>query len=271
MFCKRVIACLDVEGNRVVKGTSFEFLKDVGDPVQLATRYEEEGIDEIVYLDISASAEGRRTLLEVVRRTAERLFIPLTVGGGIQDLSDVDRALRAGADKVCINTAAVRDPDLVRRAAARYGAQCIVVSIDALRTPATGDATAADYRVHTHGGRKSTGLNAIDWAVECARLGAGEILITSIDQDGRREGFDLDLTGRVADAVSVPVIASGGAGQAEHFGDVLNAGASAALAAGIFHDGSVGIPEVKRSLGEAGIAVRPLPDLPVASQRERAV
>ncbi len=268
MLCKRVIACLDVEGSRVVKGTSFERLRDVGDPVQLAERYEAEGADEIVYLDISASPEGRRTLLEVVRRTAERLFIPLSVGGGIQQLDDVERALRAGADKVCVNTAAVQNPDLVRRAADRYGAQCIIVSIDARHHAVGPGVTGGDYRVYTHGGRRITDLDAIGWASKCAADGAGEILITSIDQDGRRTGFDLNLTAQVSRAVSVPVIASGGAGSPEHFSEVFDTGASAALAAGIFHDESTSIGEVKHALSRAGIPVRLPPDRPALAARE---
>ena len=272
MLRKRVIVCLDVKDGRVVKGVSFEGLRDMGDPVELATRYEAEGADEIVFLDISASAEGRRTLLDVVRRTAERLFIPLTVGGGINDVEDVARALRAGADKVSINTAGVRRPELFTEAAERFGAQCVVASIDAKRVPAQGHheaGSAADsagepgrgsqvvYRVYTHGGRTPTELEAVAWAARCAELGAGEILLTSIDEDGRRNGFDLELTGRVVRAVTVPVIASGGAGRAEHFRDAfLIAGADAALAAGMFHDGSTTVGEVKRVLAEAGIPVR---------------
>jgi cyclase len=267
MLRKRVIVCLDVKDGRVVKGVSFEGLRDMGDPVELATRYEAEGADEIVFLDISASAEGRRTLLDVVRRTAERLFIPLTVGGGINDVEDVARALRAGADKVSINTAGVRRPELFTEAAERFGAQCVVASIDAKRVPAQGHAAGSAeepgrdnqivYRVYTHGGRTPTELEAVAWAARCAELGAGEILLTSIDEDGRRNGFDLELTGRVVRAVTVPVIASGGAGSAEHFRDAfLIAGADAALAAGMFHDGSTTVGEVKRVLAEAGIPVR---------------
>ncbi|HEY8483723.1 MAG TPA: imidazole glycerol phosphate synthase subunit HisF [Longimicrobiales bacterium] len=271
MLRKRVIVCLDVKDGRVVKGVSFEGLRDMGDPVELATRYEAEGADEIVFLDISASAEGRRTLLDVVRRTAERLFIPLTVGGGINDVEDVARALRAGADKVSINTAGVRRPELFTEAAERFGAQCVVASIDAKRVPAQGHEAGSAagsagepgrdsqvvYRVYTHGGRTPTELEAVAWAARCAELGAGEILLTSIDEDGRRNGFDLELTGRVVRAVTVPVIASGGAGRAEHFRDAfLIAGADAALAAGMFHDGSTTVGEVKRVLAEAGIPVR---------------
>ena len=272
MLRKRVIVCLDVRDGRVVKGVSFEGLRDMGDPVELATRYEAEGADEIVYLDISASAEGRRTLLDVVRRTAEQLFIPLTVGGGINDVEDVDRALRAGADKVSINTAAVRRPELLTEAANRFGCQCVVASIDAKRAPRAAaadepddspllslepDSAAVAYRVYTHGGRTPTDLDAIEWAARCAELGAGEILLTTIDEDGQRNGYDLVLTGAVVDAVSVPVIASGGAGNASHLCDAfLIAGADAALAAGIFHDGTTTVGEVKERLAMSGIPVR---------------
>ncbi|HEX7118404.1 MAG TPA: imidazole glycerol phosphate synthase subunit HisF [Longimicrobiales bacterium] len=281
MLRKRVTVCLDVRDGRVVKGVRFEGLRDVGDPVELAARYEAEGADEIVFLDISASAEGRRTLLDVVRRTAERLFIPLTVGGGVHDADDVARALRAGADKVSINTAAVRRPELLAEAAARFGAQCVVASIDALREPASapggaGRATRgrsagpgndrpvpapaagsrSGYRVYTHGGRLATGLDAVAWAAECAARGAGEVLLTSIDRDGRRDGYELELVRSVSDAVPVPVIASGGAGCAADFRAAFDAGADAALAAGIFHDGVLGVGAVKRELAAAGVAVR---------------
>lgn len=256
MLCKRVIVCLDVKDGRVVKGVRFRGLRDAGDPAALAARYEAEGADEVVLLDISASVEGRRTLLDVVQRTAERLFIPLTVGGGMRDLGDIARALRAGADKVAINTAAVRRPALLGEAAARFGAQCVVASIDAAHyTPPSG--AAAFHRVHTHGGRTPTDLDAVAWARECAARGAGEILLTSIDRDGCRTGFDIALTRAVADAVDVPLIASGGAGMPEHFIDALTAGgADAALAAGIFHDGTVRVDAVKRALAAAGLPVR---------------
>lgn len=253
MLKKRVIVCLDVKDGRVVKGTSFRDLRDMGDPVELADRYQHEGADEVVFLDISASAEGRRTLLDVVRRTAERLFVPLTVGGGIREVGDVDAALRAGADKVAMNSAAVERPALITEAATRYGSQCVVVSIDA----AMEEAVDTTYRVHTRGGQVPTELDAVAWAAECASRGAGEILITSIDQDGRRNGYDLDLTASVSRAVDVPVIASGGAGQASHLRDAfLLGGADAALAAGIFHDGTTTVAEVKRVLGASNIAVR---------------
>lgn len=291
MLRKRVIVCLDVQDGRVVKGTSFKDLRDVGDPVELAQRYEAEGADEIVFLDISASAEGRRTLLEVVSRTAEHLFIPLTVGGGINEVADVALVLRAGADKVSINTAAVKRPELIGEAAVRFGKQCVVASIDARvekrqielvarseGTPVAGaqaqqqTTTALQpsdgtwFRVFTHGGRSPTELDAIAWAKQCAALGAGEILATSIDQDGHRRGYDLEFTARVVEAVGVPVIASGGAGNAEHMRDVfLLAGADAALAAGIFHDGTTSVRAVKQVLASAGIPIRAVDEsLPTA-------
>jgi cyclase len=252
MLCRRVVVCLDVDGGRVVKGVSFRDLRDVGDPVELARRYEAEGADEIVYLDISAVAEGRRTLLDIVRRTAERLFIPLTVGGGISTVDDIDRALRSGADKVSVNTAAVRRPDLLTEAAARFGSQCVVLSIDAARID-DGDR----YAVWTHGGRTPTDLDAVEWARTGADAGAGEILITSIDRDGQRDGYDIPLTRSIVDAVAVPVIASGGAGEAAHLRDAfVEAGADAALAAGIFHDGVTTVRAVKAFLARAGVPVR---------------
>ena len=279
MLTKRIIVCLDVQDGRVVKGVNFRGLRDVGDPVELAARYEAEGADEIVFLDISASLEGRQTLLDVVQRTAERLFIPLTVGGGVQDISDIEGVLRAGADKISINTAAVTRPELIGEASARYGSQCVVASIDArvekrqieimtrgeTNSPeaATRPASRTWFRVFTHGGHNPTELDAIIWAKRCEQLGAGEILITSIDQDGRRRGYDLELTGQVVEAVSVPVVASGGAGTPAHIRDAfLLAGADAALAAGIFHDGLVSISEVKRVLAEAGVPVRMQPVSP---------
>lgn len=254
MLLRRVIVCLDVDEGRVVKGTGFRDLRDMGDPVELAERYQNEGADEIVFLDISASADGRGTLLDVVRRTAERLFIPLTVGGGIREVADVDAALRAGADKVAINTAAVERPDLITAAAARFGRQCVVVSIDA-RAEQDGDVAA--YRVYTRGGRTPTALGAVAWARQCADLGAGELLVTSIDRDGGRSGYDLELTAGVSRAVGVPVIASGGAGGAPHLRDAfLLGGADAALAAGIFHDGTTTVAEVKRTLARSHVPVR---------------
>ncbi len=271
MLTKRIIVCLDVQDGRVVKGVNFRGLRDVGNPVELAQRYEAEGADEIVFLDISASIEGRHALLDVVRRTAENLFIPLTVGGGAQDINDLGSFLRAGADKVSINSAAATRPELISEASSRYGAQCVVASIDArlerrsIEMMAHGEAASAEarpatrnwYRVFTHGGRNATELNAIAWAKHCEQLGAGEILITSIDQDGLRNGYDLELTGQVVEAVNVPVIASGGAGTPGHIREAfLLAGADAALAAGIFHDGKVTVAEVKRQLASAGIPIR---------------
>lgn len=273
MLRKRLIVCLDVENGRVVKGTSFVGLRDMGDPVELAERYQLDGADEIVFLDISASSEGRRTLLDVVRRTAERLFIPLTVGGGIREVADVDAALRAGADKVAVNTSAVERPELISEAAARFGRQCVVVSVDARQEPRSGSAGGLEsgsgrrsvgaieapprYRVFTRGGRAATELDAVDWARDTAELGAGELLITSIDQDGRRNGYDLELTSAITRVVDVPVIASGGAGAASHIRDAfLLGGADAALAAGMFHDGSTTVTEVKRLLSDASIPVR---------------
>lgn len=274
MLRKRIIVCLDVKDGRVVKGTSFTNLRDMGDPVSLARRYQVEGADEIVFLDISASAEGRRTLLDVVSKTAQQLFIPLTVGGGINEVADVALALRAGADKVSINTAGVKRPELIGEAGVRFGKQCIVASIDARlekrqielvartesgpgnQTQIT-ESTGDWFRVFTHGGRTATELDAITWARQCASMGAGEVLVTSIDQDGRRNGYDLELTARIVEAVNVPVIASGGAGSAEHIRDAfLLAGADAALAAGIFHDGTTTVAAVKHLLEAAGVPVR---------------
>jgi len=250
MLTRRLIACLDVRGGRVVKGVQFVGLRDVGDPVELATRYEAEGADEIVYLDIAASAEERATLLDLARRTAERLFIPLTIGGGIRTVDDIAAALRAGADKVALNSAAVRRPEVLGEGADRFGAQCIVASIDAKWE-------AGRYRVYTHGGRTATDFEAVAWAVECARRGAGEILLTSIDRDGARDGYDLALTRAVADAVPVPVIASGGAGTAAHVCDALKVGrADAALVAGMLHDGQVTVAGLKAAMRRAGLVVR---------------
>ena len=250
MLKKRIIPCLDVKGGRVVKGVRFENLRDVGDPAELAARYAEEGADEVVFLDISASAEERKTTLDVVRRTAERLFIPLTVGGGIRTVVDVQDALHAGADKVSMNTAAVHDPDLVRRAADRFGSQCVVVAIDAKWN-------GGHWVVHTHGGARPTERDAVAWARRVAELGAGEVLLTSMDRDGTGDGFDLDLTRAVVEASGVPVIASGGAGNARHMADALVvAGADAALAASIFHERRVTVGEVKRACQEAGAPMR---------------
>ncbi|MBA3854069.1 MAG: imidazole glycerol phosphate synthase subunit HisF [Gemmatimonas sp.] len=247
---RRLIVCLDVDRGRVVKGTQFVGLRDVGDPVELAMRYEAEGADEVVFLDITATHEARATTLELARRTAERLFIPLTIGGGIDSVEAMSAALRAGADKVGVNSAAVRRPELITEGAARFGAQCIVASIDAKRE-------GEGWRVYVAGGRRPTGLDAVEWAAECARRGAGEILLTSIDRDGARDGYDLALTRAVADAVSVPVIASGGAGRASHVREaILDGGADAALVAGILHDGSSTVAELKAAMRDAALPVR---------------
>lgn len=251
MLTRRLIVCLDVQGDRVVKGVQFVGLRDVGDPVALATRYEAEGADEITFLDIAASAEARATLLEVARRTAERLFIPLTIGGGVRTADDMARALRAGADKVSVNSAAVARPALLSEAAERFGAQCVVASIDARRDA---DGVA---RVWVKGGREATPLEAVAWAQECVARGAGEILLTAIDRDGARRGYDVALTRQVAQAVSVPVIASGGAGEAGHLVEALRDGqADAVLVAGILHDGVTTVGALKGAMREAGVPVR---------------
>lgn len=249
MLSRRIVVCLDVQGGRVVKGTGFVNLRDVGDPVVLATRYEAEGADEVVFLDIAASAEERATLLDVARRTAERLFVPLTLGGGIRSADDVGLALRAGADKVSINSAAVRRPAVMTEAAERFGAQCVVASIDAKRDGDT-------WRVYVKGGRERTELDAVAWAQECVARGAGEILLTSIDRDGARTGYDVELTRAVARAVTVPVVASGGAGSAADVCEALEAGAEAALLAGILHDGVTTVHAIKRAVADAGLPVR---------------
>jgi imidazole glycerol-phosphate synthase subunit HisF len=247
----RIIVCLDVRGGRVVKGVRFSGLRDVGDPVELAVRYEAEGADEIVFLDISASVEERATLLETVRRAAATLFVPLTVGGGVRTVDDMARALRSGADKVSVNTAAVARPALLEECSARFGAQCVVASIDA-RLESEGR-----WRVWTHGGSVRTDIDAVEWARECVARGAGEILLTSIDRDGARDGYDLALTRAVSSAVPVPVIASGGAGCAEHVRDALvEGGADAVLVAGILHDGLTTVRDLKSALARAHIPVR---------------
>jgi cyclase len=255
MLAKRIIPCLDVKDGRVVKGVRFVGLRDAGDPIEAARRYDAEGADEITFLDITASHEKRKILLDVVARTADVLFTPLTVGGGVRSEQDIEALLDAGADKVSINTAAVDDPELVRRAADRWGSQAIVVAIDARRR-----ADAGGWTVVTHGGRRDRGLDAIAWAEEIARLGAGEILLTSMDRDGTRDGYDLELTRAVAAAVPVPVIASGGVGTLEHLrAGLVEGGADAALAASIFHDGQHTIAEAKAHLSRAGVPIRPAP------------
>ncbi len=294
-LAKRIIPCLDVRGGRVVKGVNFVNLRDAGDPVEIARQYEEQEADELVFLDITASHEERGIILDVVRRTAEQVFMPLTVGGGIRTLDDIRNLLNAGADKVSINSAAVKNPDFVRQAAERFGSQCIVVNIDPRRVegggarvegeeserpehlrcrerpvPAwwlqrhakspstfTAQPSTVTWDVHINGGRVPTGLDAVAWAVEMERIGAGEIVLTSMDADGTQDGYDLEITRAVAEAVTIPVVASGGAGSPEHLYDALTAGkADAALAASIFHYGTHPIPEVKRYLEERGVAVR---------------
>lgn len=249
-LAKRIIPCLDVDAGRVVKGVRFVNLRDAGDPAELAAAYDREGADELVFLDITASAQHRPILEDAVWRTAGEVFIPLTVGGGIRSVEDGWRMLRAGADKVAVNTAAVQDPDLIGRLAERFGRQCVVVAIDARRR-------AQGWEVYTHGGRRPTGLDAVVWAERAAELGAGEILLTSMDRDGTTEGFDVELTRAVSRAVTVPVIASGGAGKVEHFLEVLTEGeADAALAASVFHFGRLRIRDVKAALKAQGIPVR---------------
>ncbi|HET9454322.1 MAG TPA: imidazole glycerol phosphate synthase subunit HisF [Gemmatimonadaceae bacterium] len=251
MLTNRVIVCLDVAGGRVVKGTRFIDLRDVGDPVSLAARYEAEGADEICFLDISASAEERGTLLDLARRTAEQLFIPLTIGGGVRSADDVGAVLRSGADKVSLNSAAVRDPSVLTRAADRFGAQCVVASIDAR------ERHGGCWEVWVKGGREATGLDAVEWAQECVARGAGEILLTSIDRDGARSGYDLGLTRAVAGAVGVPVIASGGAGQSSHVAEVLQqTGADAALVAGMLHDGTTTVAAIKTAMRASRLPTR---------------
>ncbi len=250
MLTKRIIPCLDVKNGITVKGVKFVDLKDVGDPPELAASYEKQGADEIVFLDISASVEGRKTLMNVVERTAERLFIPLTVGGGIGSREDMRTALNAGADKVSVNTIAVQRPEVISEGAEDFGRQCVVVAIDAKRE-------GRSWKVYTHGGRKRTDIDAIEWAARAEELGAGEILLTSMDADGTKDGYDIPLTARVADAVKIPVIASGGCGNARHIYEVLTeTGAEAALAASIFHYGELTVQQVKDYLIDKGVLVR---------------
>ncbi len=251
MLAKRIIPCLDVKEGRVVKGTKFLNLKDAGDPVEVALEYDRQGADELCFLDITASHEERNILLEVVRQTAEQVFMPLTVGGGIRTLQDIRELLKAGADKISINTAAVKDPEFVKKASERFGSQCIVVAIDAKRS-------LDSWEVFTHGGRTPTGLDAILWAHKMEKFGAGEILLTSMDRDGTQEGYDLELTKRIVETVNIPVIASGGVGTLEHIYEGLSeGGAQAALAASIFHYKEYSVAQVKDYLAKKGIAVRP--------------
>ncbi len=251
----RVIPCLDVDAGRVVKGVNFVDLRDAGDPVELAARYDRAGADELVFLDITASSSDRSTMVDVVRRTAESVFIPLTVGGGVRAVDDFDRLLRAGADKVGVNTAALADPDLLTDAAARFGSQCVVLSVDARRCP-EGISTPSGFEVTTHGGRRSTGIDAVEWAVQAVERGAGEILLNSMDADGTTAGYDVELIGLVRQRVSVPLIASGGAGRLEDFVPAVVAGADAVLAASVFHFGTLAIGDVKATLADAGYPVR---------------
>jgi len=265
MNVARVIPCLDVTNGRVVKGTNFVNLRDAGDPAELAARYDQEGADELVFLDITASSDGRGTMLDVVSRTAEQVFIPLTVGGGIRTVEDARRMLRAGADKVSVNTAAVENPQLIADIAAEFGSQCVVCAIDAKRAVAFAGSSqqsrvelSPSFEVYLHGGRTPTGIEARSWAEQAVRMGAGEILLTSMDRDGTKEGFDIELTRYIADAVGVPVIASGGVGTLDHLVEgVIKGRADAVLAASIFHFGEFTIAEAKQAMARAGIVVRP--------------
>ena len=253
----RIIPCLDVDDGRVVKGVNFQNLRDAGDPVELAARYDAEGADELTFLDVSASKAGRGTMLDVVRRTAEQVFIPLTVGGGVRSVEDVDQLLRAGADKVSVNTSAIARPELLRELSERFGAQCIVLSVDARRaTGPDADDMPSGFEVTTHGGSRSAGIDAIEWARTGEELDVGEILLNSMDGDGTKEGFDLELIRKVREAVHLPIIASGGAGAVEHFPPAVAAGADAALAATIFHFGEVAITDCKHAIADAGYEVR---------------
>jgi len=254
-LAKRIIPCLDVDAGRVVKGVQFVDIRDAGNPVEVARRYDEQGADEITFLDITASSDQRETMFHVVEQVAGEVFIPLTVGGGIREVADIRRMLNAGADKVGINTAAVFNPDFVREAAERFGSQCIVVAIDAKQTSVAGETLR--WEIYTHGGRKPTGIDAVEWARRMVEYGAGEILLTSMDRDGTRDGFDLALTRAICDAVDVPVIASGGVGNLDHLVDgIIEGGADAVLAASIFHFGEYSIGEAKRYMAARGIEVR---------------
>jgi len=252
----RVIPCLDVDAGRVVKGVNFRDLRDAGDPVELAARYDSEGADELTFLDITASSGGRQTMYDAVRRAAGQVFIPLTVGGGVRSCADVDSLLRAGADKVSLNTAAIARPELLGEAARQFGSQCVVLSVDARRVLPGSPRTRSGFEVTTHGGRAGTGIDAVDWARRAVELGAGEILLNSMDADGTTAGFDLELIRLVRAAVTVPVIASGGAGTLAHFAPAVDAGADAVLAASVFHFGTLRIAEVKDALRAAGHPVR---------------
>ncbi|CAL9370981.1 Imidazole glycerol phosphate synthase subunit HisF [Actinosynnema sp. ALI-1.44] len=252
----RVIPCLDVDRGRVVKGVNFTNLVDAGDPVELARAYDAEGADELTFLDVTASSSDRETTFDVVRRTAEQVFIPLTVGGGVRTTEDVDKLLRAGADKVGVNTAAIARPELLKELSERFGAQCIVLSVDARRVPEGERPTPSGFEVTTHGGRKGTGIDAVEWAARGQELGVGEILLNSMDADGTKAGFDLELIKLVRKVVDVPLIASGGAGTVDHFPPAIEAGADAVLAASVFHFGALRIGEVKKSLRDAGVEVR---------------
>ncbi len=258
----RVIPCLDVDGGRVVKGVKFQNLRDAGDPVELAARYDGEGADELVFYDITASAHGRDTMIEVVARTAEQVFIPLTVGGGVRTLDDARSLLRVGADKVSVNSAAVADPALIDELSDTFGAQCVVVGID-VRRSGSGSGSGSGFEVYTHGGRRATGIDAIAWAVECERRGAGEVVLNSMDRDGTRHGFDVELTRLVVDSTGIPVVASGGVGHLEHLVEgALIGRADAVLAASIFHFGEATVAEAKARLQAAGVLVRPIPAAP---------
>ncbi|TWS24868.1 imidazole glycerol phosphate synthase subunit HisF [Tsukamurella sputi] len=252
----RVIPCLDVDDGRVVKGVNFQNLRDAGDPVELAAAYDAQGADELTFLDVTASSSGRGTMLDVVRRTAEQVFIPLTVGGGVRSVEDVDTLLRAGADKVSVNTAAIARPELLKELSNRFGSQCIVLSVDARTVPDGDEPTPSGWEVTTHGGRRGTGLDAIEWARRGEELGVGEILLNSMDADGTKAGFDLRMIGAARAAVGIPVIASGGAGAVEHFAPAVEAGADAVLAASVFHFGDMTIGQVKDEMAGRGLVVR---------------
>ncbi len=252
----RVIPCLDVDAGRVVKGVNFLDLRDAGDPVELAAAYDEQGADELTFLDVTASSSGRGTMIDVVKRTAEQIFIPLTVGGGVRTEEDVNQLLRAGADKVSVNTAAIARPELLGELSRRFGSQCIVLSVDARTVPEGSEQTPSGWEVTTHGGRRGTGIDAVEWARRGQELGVGEILLNSMDADGTKAGFDLAMVKAVREAVSIPVIASGGAGAVEHFAPAVHAGADAVLAASVFHFGAMTFGDVKDALAAEGITVR---------------